>query len=165
MRMIPGWHLDWNTFEMVELPAGTFEKWNADRSKLFGTCWFWMQMLHGDTADNIPGLPRLDGKPVGPVRAEKLLSNTLGDDAAYVMVSNSYAFEYGDEWTDRFVEQAMLLWMRQDPGAHHHNFMAVIPETFRAELWPAVHKVTQRIKDAYAEAQKLGGLGVQEDRA
>jgi DNA polymerase-1 len=165
LRMLPGWHIDWQTAELVEVPMGAFEVYNKDRSKLYGTKWFWVQMLQGDTADNIPGLPKLDGKPVGPVRAEKLLAGALGDDAAYVLVSNSYAFEYGDEWQDRLVEQAMLLWLRTDRAAHTHNFMQVVPEVFRSELWPATHKVTQRIKEAYEQAESLGSCGVQSDAA
>ena len=142
---------------------GAFEVYNKDRSKLYGTKWFWMQMLQGDTADNIPGLPMLDGKPVGPKRAEKLLDGPTGDDAAYVMVSNSYAFEYGGEWQDRFVEQAMLLWLRADRNASIYNFMQVVPPVFRHELMPAARRVEQRIKEAYAEAEILGGCAVQSD--
>lgn len=170
MRMLPGWHLDWDTLEMVPVPVGCFEQWNADRTKLFGHKWFWMQMLHGDTADNIPGLPRLEGKPVGPKRAEKILAPCLGNDAAYVHVSLAYQLEYGDEWLDRFVEQGLLLWMRRDPAASIGDLFLFL-RSFGSlagddhQLAMAFDRVHQRIKEAYAEAQKLGSCGVQEDRA
>ncbi len=70
MRMLPGRHLDWVSHRLhtvsyscamdgpVEVLDSVFSE------KQYGPKWFWLQMLHGDTADNIPGLPRyvVDGK-------------------------------------------------------------------------------------------------------
>ena len=79
--MVPGLHLDWDTGEIIEAdpfgyvalhertsPSGTVTK----KLKGFGQKFFWAQMLVGDTADNIQGLPGLTGpvmhklKPTGP---------------------------------------------------------------------------------------------------
>lgn len=170
MRMIPGWHIDWNTAELVGVPLGCFEQYNADRSKLFGHKWFWMQMLQGDTADNIPGLPKLEGKAVGPARAEKVLSGARDNAAACECVALAYQLEYGDEWLDRFVEQGLLLWMRRDAAASIRDlagFLIGVPWLMsdEADLALAFNRVEARIKEAYAKAQSLGSCGVQEDRA
>lgn len=166
LRMLPGYHLDWQTGETVAVPMGAFEVYNSDRSKVYGTKWFWLQMLQGDTADNIPGLPKLDGKPVGPARAEKLLAGAKSDSGAYDIVSNCFAFEYADEWQDRFVEQAMLLWLRTDRDALVRNFLQVVPDaSLRREILQATHRVEQRVKEAYEQAESLGGCAVPRDSA
>lgn len=168
MRMIPGWHIDWNTGEMVEVPMGAFEVWNKAHDKLYGHKWFWMQMLQGDTADNIPGLPMLEGKPVGPKRAEKLLADVHDNHSAFDTVSCAYQLEYGEHWAARFVEQGLLLWMRRDAQASVwdlSNFLLPLAHSEVQALSYEVTQVEQRIKEAYAQAQSLGSCGVQDDRA
>lgn len=160
MRMFPGHHLDWNTYEMVHVPNGTFEVWNADQSKLFGLKWFWMQMLQGDGADHIPGLPSHMGKRVGEVRAAQILADCQTHLDCYDTVVECYAMEYGYEWADRFVEQAALLWMRRDLAADCANFLEYMPAYAAGPLEKAIADMKRRIKEAYAEAEKLrsGGL-------
>jgi len=61
LQMCPGWHLDWDdgTLELVE----GYGYINLDRSKSSpkivgkGTAYFWAQMLTGDAADAIQGIP------------------------------------------------------------------------------------------------------------
>lgn len=159
MRMIPGWHIDWATAELVTVPVGCFETYNAARTKLFGTKWFWMQMLQGDTADNIPGLPALDGKPVGEKRAEKLLAHCESSDDCFDVVTAAYELEYQAAWRERFLEQAALLWMRRDAASSWRDVLRWL-----SVEWPAEEaRLEQRIKEAYAEAQSLGSCGVQGD--
>lgn len=167
MRMFPGWHIDWNTGELIEVPLGTFAVRNRNGDKLYGHKWFWMQMLQGDTADNIPGLPLLEDKPVGPVRAEKLLVQATDNEDAAEVVTTCYSLHYGAEWRERFVEQGLLLWMRRDAAASiwdFRDFMSTCygdDDTFHNEFVA----VEQRIKEAYAQAQSLGSAGVQSDSA
>ena len=68
LRMVPGLHLDWDTgiihdsgstygyLELLRTPSGT--------AKLggYGQAFFWAQLLTGDTADNISGVPKVTGK-------------------------------------------------------------------------------------------------------
>jgi len=62
LKMCSGWHLDQQTGELkyvdgygeIELTEGKSKK-----IKGYGTSFFWAQLLMGDTADNIPGLPKL----------------------------------------------------------------------------------------------------------
>jgi hypothetical protein len=165
MRMLPGIHMDWDTGHLVTIEPGCYEYIDDRTGLLYGHKWFWQQMLQGDTADNIPGLPRLDGKTVGPKRAKKLLAGTTCNEDAFDMVSDCYAVEYGAEYMDRFVEQAVLLWMRTDAAASVRDFLQVVWTNTTPPVQRAVAAVEQRIKEAYAEAQKLGGCGVPQETA
>lgn len=130
MRMVPGWHLLWNKGEpsedMVYLPPDTYELLYADQ--VFGTKWFWLQMLHGDTADNIPGLPKYvneKGKEAlcGPATADKLLAAASNSDEARLIVRSLYKEYWGEGWEDMLLEQAILLWMRNDAGSTALNVL------------------------------------------
>lgn len=130
MRMLPGLHLDWVSHRMhkVEYTLGycrerermynvlpTDSEFNE---KQYGPKWFWLQMLHGDTADNIPGLPKYiddkgKAKPVGEVTATKLLSESADLPGT---VAGLYRGYYGERWLVELMEQACLLWMRRVPG-------------------------------------------------
>ena len=119
MRMVPGIHLTWDTMQLVTLEPGVYDLVAND--KQYGLKWFWLQMLHGDSADNIPGLPKYineKGKPAlcGEKTAAKLLSLATSNAEACSMVRHHYRQFYGDEWDVQFLEQAVLLWMRRKPG-------------------------------------------------
>lgn len=115
MRSVPGLHLDWVNHGQHFLPPGVDSVFN---DKQFGLKWFWLQMLQGDTADNIPGLPRYidnkdKAKPLGPKTAELMLS---GPDHAGA-VAGLYEGYYKGRWLVEMIEQAVLLWVRRDPDA------------------------------------------------
>ena len=63
--MVGGYHLNKDTFEIEEFPWGyggcymTVNSEGRNKLKGRGTSWFWHQMLMGDSADNIPGLPEM----------------------------------------------------------------------------------------------------------
>lgn len=162
MRMIPAWHLDWNTHTMFLLRP---DVWSAQHNdKLYGRHWFWTQMLMGDTADNIPGLPkyrREDGKLMlcGEKTASTLLAGLDGDAGAFSRVSDLYAGYYGDSWPEEMLEQACLLWMRTDASAavldvaapdNPMQYLRLLPEWERART-----AILARVAEAmmYAEAQ------------
>jgi len=116
MRMVPGWHLHWDTNALVRVTPDTWELYAND--KLYGRKWFWMQMLHGDATDYVPGLPkyvRPDGKAAlcGEVTAAKLLAPATDEAGANAIVSDLYRGSYGDRWLTEMLEQACLLWMRR----------------------------------------------------
>lgn len=119
MRMIPAWHIDWSTYQLTRLD-NEFRVW-GDNGKLYGHAWFWQQVLQGDAADNIPGLPKYmdGGKPklIGEKTAEKFLSQVNCDLDASGVVAALYASYYPDDWADRLAEQMALLWMRRDRHA------------------------------------------------
>jgi len=121
MRMFAGLHIVWKTFEMVEVLPGTFDLMHD--GKQYGHKWFWTQMLQGDTADNIMGLPR-----VGEVAAVKVLHGTKSNADAFPLVLDMYKSKMGDAYADHFVEQAALLWMRTDKHADVNNWTSLLPD-------------------------------------
>lgn len=147
-------HVDWDSFERTEVPRGTFEMENS-AGRLFGSKWFWLQMLMGDTADNIPGVQQIRGvtKMVacGNARARDALCMSTDDEDCCKTVVLAYAQYYGaDKWADAFVENAALLWMRDDADARVDAFAAFIkPHFFGAEdIQHATERLTRRVEDA-----------------
>lgn len=131
LRMVTGcWHQDWKTNALLYVPDDTFEMVHND--KVYGHKWFWLQMLQGDTADNIPGLPFYwDGRThaSGPKKGEKVLLRVGEKTAAELLhglnsnesagrkVLDLYRGYYGPAAEEQFLEQAVLLWMRLDSRA------------------------------------------------
>lgn len=116
LRMVPGWHLTWDDHMMVFCGEGENLVY---REKQYGQRWFWLQMLHGDTADYIPGLPKYineKGKPslIGEVTAGKVLAGLSNDGCAEV-VESLYRGWYGAGYRVHLMEQGILLWMRRKP--------------------------------------------------
>lgn len=167
MRMLPGTHLDWvtNRVHVVEhgLAAVRQEHIMYNRTvvdsvfndKQYGPKWFWLQMLHGDTADNIPGLPKyvtLDGKakPVGEVTAGRLIDE--GASAGHATrVGAMYDTYYGNRWLVEMLEQACLLWMRRDPNnwADCAEYGGPMYQFTDHEYWPAAYaEIEQRVRQA-----------------
>ena len=130
MRMLPGKHLDWVSHRVHTVEYTLSAHREQERrynvvpidsefnDKQYGHKWFWLQMLHGDTADHIPGLPKYvtpDGKtkPVGEVTAGKLLAGYAA--SPRLLVAHWYKSYYGERWLVEMLEQACLLWMRRLP--------------------------------------------------
>jgi len=122
LRMVPGNHLNWDTGELEGITDGTtygFIEWNVAKKKIvgYGTKFFWAQMLMGDAADTIWGLPsiapvhvakylptkaytaakdkavalkKITHKPCGPKAAFDLLENVDTEKAARELVVDLY---------------------------------------------------------------------------
>lgn len=149
MRMFAGLHLVWKTYEMVEVLPGTFDLFKC--GKQYGHKWFWMQMLQGDTADNIMGLPR-----VGEVAAQKTLAKATNNQQAFEAVIELYKAKMGDAYADHFVEQAALLWMRTDKNAYVRNFTAALDVAWTTDVQRAAVRMERRVmeeRDALHAAQ------------
>ncbi len=127
LRMVPAWHLTWPDMLLFFVPPGTYSMTMHD--KMYGTRWFWTQMLMGDTADNIPGLPGYydgivksgpnKGQPklvkVGEVGAKDILAGST-EASAYATVRSFYENYYGGNAGLQMLEQGILLWMRKNLG-------------------------------------------------
>lgn len=158
MRMLPGLHLEWESYELVEVPRvsigasiAAYDVVSASGLQ-YGTKWFWLQMLHGDTADNIPGLPKMINaagkeKPVGEVTAKKILEGATNNAEAYQRVAGVYRSYYGDAAYDAMAEQAGLLWLRTDRAASVRNAMRPFPA--EPSMMAAFHRLEQRVKESY----------------
>lgn len=140
LAMVPGLALDWATgaitdtkddFGEIELVVGKAAK------KIKGRGWklFWAQMLTGDTADNISGLPQVHdlkylpkgkAKPCGPVLAYEILAPLTTNKEAFKVVRDLYKlhsetvgftnYRTGEPITagEAFLSEAKLLWMRRN---------------------------------------------------
>lgn len=164
LRMVQAWHLSWKCYTMTRVDE-EFEV-TGDDTKVYGHKWFWLQVLQGDTADNIPGLPKFvspDGKakPMGEKTAEKFLESAKGDDDALLIVAALYRTYYGDGWADALVEQMALLWMRLDKDAAVDNCVLELQHTVTwGELLDQVNdaglRLCARVEQQKAEVAALG---------
>ena len=186
MRMLPGLHVDWISYELVTVQHGAFSVTN-NGGKVFGSKWFWLQMLMGDAADNIPGLPfyideKGKAKLVGEKTAEKLLAACTDNHQAFTEVYGLYQEYYtsiypysGDpaksraerqaafcEADDRFCEQAALLWMRTGNKSEVDDFVAHtgpgnISDSFPIEVKLAAQRLKRRVQERRREVDALSG--------
>jgi hypothetical protein len=158
MRMLPGLHVDWNTYQVVEVPKGAYDIKRSPDGLQYGYRWFWLQMLQGDSADAIPGLPLYLGKKVGEVTAGKALAQAENHIEAFNVVTRMYAENYGEEWQDRFAEQAALLWLRTDAGASVRNFAGFLPAMNHpgvARVLAAFNRLETRVLEQHAEIESI----------
>lgn len=114
LRICPGWHYSWKVNGQMEFPPTYTDElgWiNINKKKVsgYGKMFFYAQMIMGDGADNIPGLPG-----AGPVKAWETLSGLDSEMKCYKAVRDLYKSKgYSKEY---FIEQADLLWMIQERG-------------------------------------------------
>lgn len=148
-QMIPGRHVSWTTLAVTEVEPSTWAVRDED-GRLYGQKWFWMQMVQGDSADNIPGLPGQpnkagDGfKTCAAACAETYLGDAKTPEEAYRIVRRLYELYYAAAWPAAFTEQAALLWMRTDNDASVGDFLRAIPAK-ATELEKAVRLLERRI--------------------
>lgn len=69
---------------------------------------FRMQLLMGDSTDNIPGVPG-----IGKAKAEKYLADA---DDPWEVITALYVQGYGKYWYDAMKENGQLLWIRRRPN-------------------------------------------------
>lgn len=142
LNMVPGLHMDWDTGEIVD--SGTdfgeihlVEQGSSKKLKGYGQKFFWAQMLMGDTADNVQGLPFLwtstmsKPKKVGPAITYSLLCDINNSKEAFTYIKSLYeaAAQYapfkhwqsGEEvpWQSVFLSEMKMLWMRREK--HNEN--------------------------------------------
>lgn len=88
---------------------------NGKKKKLVGrgVIWFYAQMLMGDTADNIPGLPG-----IGDVKAYSILKDCEDEYACFCTIVKQYRDILENDFNDeemaqRIIEIGSLLWIQQ----------------------------------------------------
>lgn len=147
LNMVPGLHVDWDSGE-IEFSNDKIGKpsmygsiyldhsKSSPKMKGFGQKFFWAQMLIGDTADNIQGLPYCcinvsKPKKVGPVMADVLLTNVDTNKDAFDLVKTLYEacgntvgfkhWQTGENvpWQKVLISEMQLLWMRRDKTDPH----------------------------------------------
>ncbi len=98
LRQLHGPHYEWHKDLRYNI--------NADASDR----WFWLQMLMGDSADNIPGI-----KGVGDKTAAKLMDGTTDRATRASIVVDRYVRQYEGAASDVMLEVGRLLWIRRAP--------------------------------------------------
>lgn len=171
LLMIPGLHMDWDTGELWtaddigKVWLECTERENADgkvtktnKMRGYGFAFFASQMLTGDTADAIVGLPRLapalankyvpkakgehvNPCPIGPVTAIKLLEGCNSIRDYWDVLKECYS-----GWGDRFVNyingeavnwriaiqaEARLLWIRRFNPMDENDFFTYMKEAHK----------------------------------
>lgn len=117
LRICPGWHYSWECGKQRSVgptftdPLGYLTSKKDGSTMGYGLAFFYYQMLVGDSADNIPGLPGC-----GDARAKKLLEGCKTEMDFFKTVKSAYKEKLGDTAKEYFLEQANLLWMIQERG-------------------------------------------------
>ncbi len=138
LRIVPGLHYNFDTGEIegaedtfgyiekkttVKISETTGKKTTTHKPRGYGTKFFWWQMLMGDQADSIVGIPR-----VGIAKAYDILVDCKNDyeclqvvKAAYKAHGESKGFLHWEtkdpvEWSKVLISEAQLLWMQRTPG-------------------------------------------------
>lgn len=115
LRICPGWHYSWECGKQASIGPVECDElgWLEFPEKKdvigYGKAFFYYQMLVGDAADNIPGLPKY-----GAAKARKLLTDCESEKDYFTTVKQLYKDEGMSK--EYFLEQANLLWMRMEEG-------------------------------------------------
>jgi DNA polymerase-1 len=139
---------------LTEVPVGAYDVIGVDGLQ-YGAKWFYLQMLQGDGADHIPGLPKLFGQQCGEARAEKYLAGTTCVEDAYDRVQAAYQDHYGEVWADALIEQAGLLWLRTDAQATLSNVAEAFPPC--KHIAGALARLETRVTKELNELAKIKG--------
>ena len=114
LRICPGWHYSWECGKQYSVgpthtdELGFLEKGNNGKTLGYGLKMFFYQMLVGDNADNIPGLPQ-----VGDAKAYPIIKEAKTEQECYDLVKDMYINKMGEGAKAYFKEQSSLLWMQQ----------------------------------------------------
>lgn len=114
LRICPGWHYSWECGKQAAMGPhytdveGSLHKKDNGDVYGYGMKFFFFQMLTGDAADNIPGLPG-----VGKAKAYNLLHDKDYKQCLNI-VKDLYKEKMGEESKNYFLEQGNLLWIRQE---------------------------------------------------
>lgn len=100
LDQISGFHYDWTTKR----------SWYITEEQALKT--FYIQLLAGDTADNIPGV-------VSVAKATEAIEECADPHECSLKVKELYEKAYPDYWADRVEEISELVWIRRkDPPSH-----------------------------------------------
>ncbi|WYW02937.1 RNaseH [Pseudomonas phage vB_PpuP-ErraM] len=158
-RMIPGWHIDWKTWMLTYMQPGAFLIDGAD-GHMHGEAFFWYQLLAGDTADHIPGLPywvKPTGakEKLGEARARAHIDKTTDNTSAFLRVGALYRTTYGENWPDALAEQMALLWMRRDASGSLDDCLTWLGPVVQKNMRPAFDKLIARVNADKAAVEGL----------
>lgn len=124
----------------------------AVKSDGHGTKFFWLQMLMGDTADNIKGIIKLDGKNCGEVSALAALEHVSCENHAANLVINGYRAIGQNPLPE--AEALWLIRMRGDTAAGYIWSLDLTPLN-RAFIQECFSRKYRMELDEYNEVQEV----------
>jgi len=102
LRQVFGYHYGWENWKQPSF-GPTYISWEEGRMN------FYLQLLIGDSADNIPGLPN-----IGKKKAERNLFHWRGVKLAFMEVKKAYYHQWGLQWEKHLTEQGQLLYLHRN---------------------------------------------------
>ena len=145
----PKWNADLGVVEMLSDGTGfgyvveKFTEGGSAKAYGHGRKFFWYQMLAGDTADNVRGIDKLNGKNCGHVAALEYV-NRFDDETE---LAEAILWEYFKINQDALAE-AECLWLRRyDDDNAARYFLEVVQDSTLRMYIKALHKRHQRILD------------------
>jgi 5'-3' exonuclease len=79
--------------------------------------YFFKQMIQGDAADNVKGIPGL-----GEVKATKLLKDKSNEERKEI-VESLYQEHFGEDWFRLYDINSRLLWIIRDPKKEYYHYI------------------------------------------
>jgi 5'-3' exonuclease len=98
LKMVPGWHYNWNTDEKVFV------------TEVEGLRWFYKQCLTGDMTDNIKGLHGVGAKSALVSKLDAMEDELTMFEHVY----EQYEKRFGSYAEQFLIENGTLLWMMKD---------------------------------------------------
>jgi hypothetical protein len=124
LRLVPGPYYEIATgrVDYLDNPFGWIKPGATEGGTLnikgHGTKYFWAQMLMGDTADNVKGITKLNGKLCGPAGAVDFLMPFEDESEAANQVLWAYA-----KAKQQFLPEAECLWLRRHGEDSAYNYI------------------------------------------
>lgn len=156
LRMCTGcYHLDWKALELTYVPKDAYCVQSVcDPDVFYGTKFFCYQLLVGDTADHILGLPYYmqGGRKIkiGKGRASNQLNDTETLDEGLKIVMDRFKSLPEDFWGDLYLflaQQMSLLWIKEREGFEFE---------FLKEKYPRVYLACKRLhEEVYGEYRTI----------
>lgn len=121
INMVQGWHYNWKTDERWYTDR-LGKLWLNDKGCIKGTglAWFYAQMLMGDKTDTIPSLKK--GK-YGDKTVYELLKDCHSEDEYINAVVSEFKQVIGDNWRERLLEQADLVYICRKEGEYGSDYL------------------------------------------
>lgn len=138
----PKWNPELGTVDTIEDAYGWFE-YNKEKGKVVshGTSFFWVQMLMGDSADNVKGILKLNDKNCGPKGAYDFLSEFKTEAEAANAVVRAYA-----EINQNFLAEAECLWLRRSADDSAFKYIHPLLEGDLQKWAEALHQYNEDYK-------------------
>lgn len=131
LRMIPGRHYSWEISTAKWVKPAEFKT----ITKMEGLQNFYLQILTGDTTDNVIGMAG-----IGPVKARRILEGCETEQEMFDAVYN----KYNDP--DRFLMNGICLWIMQKEGTSWAQHLLQSDLTIPEELKPKVEALSESMK-------------------